>query len=473
MSAGYYSGYRAGIGSRTFRKRHLAAGFTFIEMMVSLAILAMFMAASTDAVFVTMRALAPREAVAQLLQDSRDISTLLQESVEKAGAGELFDRKGRESTFGAAIIPRKVTGSEYGKTIATSITSDGGLTESDEITLAGTFPITGIVANDNGAGLIQMTFVPISRHSSETETVSYRHYAYQFFNRLYGPRERSYYYPSMDPNSAGRLLIVRSFGVGSPSVGRYRMVRITGVAPSGIEELAVNVNYEIEPELPFNRWIMELESTGQSVALYGGTDPLSGMYSGVSLGCSGATDINGIITGGAVTQSGLATASAQRNSQCSAAALAYLHTYFIRRDGNSMPVLARYDYEGEEFPDDETGFTVLADGVEDMQIEYFLDSSSSSQVPEPGASGVTGMSPIQIDPNYAEPSTALVTAINFSFIIARDTGQEALGASYPQLSNRTADLATYGNAEYMTRMSLTTTFALKSSRTQQLFGQLN
>ncbi len=473
MSARYHSSCRAGVRYAVFRKGRSSAGFTFLEMIVSLGILAMFMAASTDAVFVTMRALAPREAVAQLLQDTRDISTLLQESVEKAGAGELFDRKGRESTFGAAIIPRKVTGTEYGKVNATSITSDGGVTESDEITLAGTFPITGIVANDNGAGLIQMTFVPISRHSSETETVSYRHFAYQFFNRLYSPRERSYYYPSMDPNAAGRLLLVRSFGIGTPSVGRYRMVRITDVVPSTVEELAVNVSYKIEPELPFNRWIMELESTGKSVALYGSTDPLSNQYMGLSLGCSGATDLNGIITGGAVTQTGLATASAQRNSQCSAAALAYLHTYFIRRDGSSMPVLARYDYEGSEFPDDETGFTVLADGVEDMQIEYFLDSDSSSQVPEPGASGVTGLSPIQIDPNYAEPSTALITAINFSFIIARDTGQEVHGAPYPQLSNRVADLATYANAEYMTRMPLTTTFALKSSRTQQLFGQLN
>lgn len=455
------------------RRPSRSGGFTLIELMVTLGIFIMIITFSMEGIVQGLRGWLPRQAVAKMLQDSRDIVSMLTDSVERAGSGEVFDRNYRASTFGAAIIPRRVTGNEFAQTGKTSAIGDGLTSDSDEVTLVGTFPITAIVANDNGSNQLTVSYVPVTRHSSTDENVSYRHFAYQFFNRLYGPRERSYYYPSITEDDIGQLLVVKSFGVGPNNVARYRMVRITGVTANPIESQAVDITYAIEQALPFNRWIQEIAASNSSIQYYDVTDGSFAEYAGAAVpACDGAADIPSIITGGGKAQSGLQTTGV-RSQKCSTAALAYMHTFFIDRPSNNAPPrLARYDYTGDSFPG-QTDYTVIADGVEDMQIEYFFESDESYTIPGPGVQGKTSFDvDITVNKLTAEPETARINSIRFMFISAQEAGKINADQAYPQLSNRIDMIPEYDGIDRVIRNMTTVTFALKSARSSQLYGTL-
>ncbi len=464
---------------RQYRQR-AGHGFSLVELMVSMAIFAGIMAFTVEAFVYGIRGAMPRMAAIQLLQDSRDISNFMRDSVERAGAGDIFERNGRQSTFAAAVIPRMVTGSQFGLTGATNTSGDGGTSGSDEVTLAGTFPITAVVAQDNGSGLMTLTYVPFSRHVSKNSSISYRQSAFQFFNRLYSPTQPSYYYPGLVPADVGQLMIIRSHGT-DEMIGRYRMVRITGIAPAAAASMptAYDVSYAIEPKLPFNRWIQELTNTNGTVKYYDASDSKFTTYAGGGvMGCDGATSVAGIITGGTADMNGV-TPAGKRPQKCSIAAKAFLHTYFVNRPTTGgVPQLARYDYQGSTFPTAQD-FVVIADGVEDMQIEYFLqmsvDSSGNaiSLVAGPGSTGQQGFPvPVNIDSRFQEPGPANVISLRFMFMTAEfSEGMKSSSSSaYPPLSNRTSAIPSYDGITTAARMPVATTYALKSIKSSQLFG---
>lgn len=451
-------------------------GFSLIELMVSLGVLSIIVAGAAEGLVGGIRAWMPRQSVAQLYQNARDAASLVTESVHNAGSGVIFNREGGKSTFGVAVIPRKVTGDEFGKETSTGIPGDGGAADSDEVTLVGASSPTAVVVSDNGAGLLTLTYFPMGRASAVTGAGTidaggsvHRTNVFEFFNRLFRADERSYYYPGISATDVGQLMVVRSLALGEGRVqtSRYRMVRVVAVEP-GPEINSYNVSYAVEQALPFNRWMQEITTvsglTGGSIpSYYDSSDPLFNQYTGGGvLACDGALSERDALLG----------LSGTARTKCTIASMVFMHTYYIMRPtSGGFPMLARYDYTGPQFPDKEA-VTIVADNIEDMQIEYFFGSDPSMPIPRPGALGISEIEyPVPVILG-AEPITADITTMRFSFLFAtaRMSGASSDTTTFPVLSNRIQKIPEYNGINNMARISYTLTAPLKSFRFNDLGG---
>lgn len=385
------------------------AGFTMLEVVVTLGIFSVLLIAAAQMLTVMggKGRLNTQQRLADLNQTTRLVSEFISQDLQRAGAGQVFAPRLPNSSPGYTVIPMNVTNT-FGQMgpIPTADLGDGGSADSDQMTFV--FSSQGIgarVERDDLTGRIRLDFQLRDSTQDGAATSALTTAPYPFFRGFFDPSKPSPYAKGITNLNEwiGGLLVIKGADGPGPAtidpfgqVGRrsqYRVVRILDAVPSGSGFL-VDIAYREEPENPFNRWLQTLELQQNASALVGGASCLyASQTEGGSAACANrslldwqfyqerfdGTWVSGCSERGSSNSAGF--------QSCMTAALVEMRTFYLvdantTQNTSDMPALGLINYSGTDFNYGslEDATTVVVDGVEDLQVEYFFSTNEAGSL---------------------------------------------------------------------------------------------
>ncbi|MEW6774739.1 MAG: prepilin-type N-terminal cleavage/methylation domain-containing protein [Bdellovibrionota bacterium] len=384
--------------------RRQEAGFTLLELMVSLGVFSIFMAAAAGFMGQWMHSAAK---ASRRISDVNQTARLAMEyagvNVSRMGAGQLFSPNRPSSSPGYALIPLDVT-STYGGNGALSIlaggTSDGGLTKPDQLTFVFSKHnrLARVVWDDRNAHQILLDF----KLQDATRGAVPPGKPYPFFSGYFSSVEPSPLAPGnwepageelwdnallliKTPDSLSCVAINEQGEKGECS--QYEMVRVRGkpilfAAPGN--SFMYLVNYTEEPQNPFNRWLQSLSLVSGYTRYYPDAEQgnLQRTYQLRKDAASIERYGRGNATLGCIPR---ATTNEPING-CFTAMLVEMQTLFITNPGDGIlpatlkrPALATLTYTAPPTTLNQDA-QILSEDVEDFQVEYYFKDDPASKI---------------------------------------------------------------------------------------------
>ncbi len=387
------------------------AGFTLMELMVSLGVFSIFLYVSSGFWGQMVRSGGHEQRLTQAVnQTARLALDYLSRDIQRVGAGQLFAPQVPTTSPGYALIPANVT-SSYGQKGILPISGNGGPDAADEITFvySDQSRLARVMWDHPAAGRIRLDFqlrddTPYVPNAAKIIPIAGNSNPYPFFTGFFSPVLPSPYSPAnWDPSNTawpGTLLLIKtSDNTGSEALDVYgqqgqrstfRVVRVNGIQPAGNPPppadfpFTFDVTYQEERQNPFNRWLLTLEGTSGTDKVYFET---AKMFPHFQQREKDNNDPTSKESGppGAMLGCGIRSKPSDPLRACSTAMQVSMRTYFVVPPGTvpvnpdpaAPPILAMIPYT-QAVAGGAVNYNLaqdavsLADGVEDLQVEYFL-----------------------------------------------------------------------------------------------------